>query len=130
MSETLASITCPVCGRTSVTFHDVRERAGGASHRFLDDDVIETLARHEPQRIVLMVDELARKALSPMELTLRPISVFQLTALVQVAMRHPGVSDSLRETVEMFLAGARDYFADCPTVLDVVRRGDDPAEDR
>jgi hypothetical protein len=67
---------------------------------------------------------------APMELVLRPASVFQLCALVQLACRHPGVTGPMRETSEAFLAGVREYFAACPAVLDVVRRGDDPSEDR
>ncbi|HEY6360134.1 MAG TPA: hypothetical protein VIX63_03480 [Vicinamibacterales bacterium] len=65
-----------------------------------------------------------------MELVLRPGAVFQLTALIQLALRHPGVTPDLRVTGERFLAGVREYFGDCPTVLDIVRRGDDPGEDR
>ena len=74
--------------------------------------------------------EILDKADHPMEIAFHPMSVFQLTGLVQLALRHPNVSPELRETAERFLAGVREYFADCPTVLDVVRRGDDPAEDR
>jgi hypothetical protein len=66
---------------------------------------------------------------SPMELVLRPETVIQLTGLVQLALRHPGVSPTLRATAGRFLTGVREYFADCPTVLDVIRRGDDPGED-
>lgn len=77
-----------------------------------------------------LVEELHRKDGHVMELVLRPESVFQLTALVQLACRHPGVTGPMRETSDRFLAGVREYFADCPTVLEVVRRGDDSAEDR
>ena len=59
---------------------------------------------------------------------MQPASVFQLTALVQLACRHPAVTGPMRETADRFLAGVREYFADCPAVLDVVRRGDDPSE--
>jgi len=76
-----------------------------------------------------MARELRAKA-HDMEITFQPVSVFQLAALVQLALRHPDVGESLRETAQRFLAGVRGYFADCPTVLDVVRRGDDPHEDR
>jgi|SRR5215831_18886509 len=65
-----------------------------------------------------------------MQLTLRPVSVFELAALIQLALRHPGVSDSVRKAGETFLIGARAYFAACPAVLEVIRRGDDPAHDR
>jgi hypothetical protein len=76
-----------------------------------------------------MADEIRRKAKSPMELVCHPVTVFQLTGLIQLALRHPGVTPDLRATAERFLVGVREYFHDCPTVLDTVRRGDDPAED-
>jgi len=66
----------------------------------------------------------------PMGLVLHPDTVLQLTALVQLACRHPRVSDALRATADQFLAAVRAYLADCPTALEVVRRGDDPREDR
>jgi hypothetical protein len=72
--------------------------------------------------------ELARK--EPMELGLRPESVFYLTGLVQLALRHPTLPGTNRAFGERFLVGVREYFADCPAALDLVRRGDDPAEDR
>jgi hypothetical protein len=73
--------------------------------------------------------ELVAKA-GPMELVLRPTSVMQLAALLQLALRHPGVSEDLRAAAARFLTGARTYFEDCPHVLELLRRGDDPAEDR
>jgi hypothetical protein len=78
-----------------------------------------------------MAEEIADLVIKgrPMELVCHPLTVFQLTGLIQLALRHPGVTPELRETAERFLVGVREYFADCPTVLAVVRRGDDPAED-
>jgi hypothetical protein len=75
-----------------------------------------------------LVTELNAKQ-EPMELVLQPGTVFQLTALVQLACRHPHVSGAMREIADRVLAAVREYFADCPTVLDVVRRGDDPRQD-
>jgi len=80
--------------------------------------------------IAAMTDELRRKEEHPMELWLRPITVMQLTGLLQLALRHPEVGDENRATAERFLNGARQFFADCPAVLDVIRRGDDPSQDR
>lgn len=76
----------------------------------------------------LLVAELTGKQ-EPMELVLQPGTVFQVTALVQLACRHPEVTDAMRASAERLLVAVREYFADCPTVLDVVRRGDDPRED-
>jgi hypothetical protein len=64
-----------------------------------------------------------------MEITLQPVSVMQLAGLLQLALRHPHLDPTNRATAERFLAAARDYFAECPAVLEVLRRGDDPAED-
>jgi hypothetical protein len=73
--------------------------------------------------------ELAGKT-AHLELVLQPASVFRLTGLVQLACRHPGVSEDVRVFAGKLLANVRDYFADCPTALELVRRGDDPSEDR
>jgi hypothetical protein len=83
-----------------------------------------------------ITQRLAREIMSMdqhlMELVLQPVSVFQLVAALQLARRHPQFADqeTVAVTVERFLTAAREYFADCPTVLDVIRRGDDPTEDR
>ena len=77
----------------------------------------------------LLVTELTGK-LDPMELVLQPATVFQLTALVQLACRHPSVSGPMRASADRFLTAVDEYFADCPTVRDVVRRGNDAQEDR
>jgi hypothetical protein len=82
----------------------------------------------EETLIIAMTQEIARK--EAMEITFQPFSVYQLTGLVQLALRHPDVPAHTRKVAAQFLAGVRAYFADCPTVLEVIRRGDDPAEDR
>lgn len=65
-----------------------------------------------------------------LDVSFQPWTVFQLSGLIQLSLRHPGVTPEIRATAARFLAGVRAYFADCPTVLDVVRRGDDPGQDR
>jgi hypothetical protein len=82
------------------------------------DEIAEAMAR-----------EITQKTNDPMEIVAQPMTVFQLTGLLQLALRHPGVSSELRETAARFLGAAREYFADCPTILDVIRRGDNPRED-
>lgn len=71
--------------------------------------------------------EVAAKAW--LALSLRPLSALHLAGLVQLALRHPQVDGHNREAGERFLSGVREYFADCPAVLDLLRRGDDPQED-
>jgi hypothetical protein len=83
-----------------------------------DDETVAQLAR-----------ELADKP-EPMEIVFQPSTVFQLAGLVQLALRHPGVSPQLRGTAAHFLDGVRSYFRDSSTVLDVLKRGDNPAQDR
>jgi hypothetical protein len=64
-----------------------------------------------------LVTELADKA--PMELVLRPATVFHVTALLQLACRHSSVSGAVRDTADRFLANVREYFADCPAALEL-----------
>jgi hypothetical protein len=86
-----------------------------------DDQILGALAR-----------ELAAKASGPFEVVLRPLTALHLAGLIQLALRHPAARQraSHLATGGAFLAGVRAYFADCPAVLEVLRRGDDPAEDR
>jgi hypothetical protein len=78
-------------------------------------------------RIAQMATELAAR--HPMELVMHPLTVLQLVGLVQLALRHPGISPDLREAGTRFVSAAHQYFADAPATLDVIRRGDDPRED-
>jgi hypothetical protein len=59
-----------------------------------------------------------------MELLLQPASAFQLASLLQLALRHPEVPATLRAVAARYLAGVRGYFADCPAILEALRRGD------
>ena len=83
-----------------------------------DDEIIQEMAR-----------ELAAKT-EPMQIVMRAFTVMQLTGLVQLACRHSAVSREHRAVAALFLDNVRAYFADCPTMLEVMRRGDDPAQDR
>jgi hypothetical protein len=69
-------------------------------------------------------------ALAPMELGLRPETVFTFAGIMQLVLRHPDLPPNVRETAQRFLVGARDYFADSPAVLEALQRGDDPQFDR
>lgn len=75
----------------------------------------------------IMADEL--RGLAPMELVLRPETVLVLVGVLQLATRHPRLPTSTHEFVDRFIASARDYFADCPFVLDTIAMGDDPKFD-
>ena len=76
----------------------------------------------------LLACEIADKV--PMELVLHPVTVFQLVGLLQLALRHPSLSGVSQAPAQRFISAAREYFFDCPTVLAVIERGDDPAQDR
>jgi hypothetical protein len=83
----------------------------------------------EDEALVLAVaSELADKG--PVSFTFRAQSAFELVGLVQLALRHPGVSDSLRRAGVTFVEHIRGYFSDCPAALDIIRRGDDREQDR
>jgi hypothetical protein len=68
-------------------------------------------------------------AQGPMECVFQPATVLELTGLIQLALRHPGLSDPLRDSGARFLHAVRVYFGDCPAVLELVARGDDPTFD-
>jgi hypothetical protein len=78
--------------------------------------------------VAQMAEEIQAKGV--IELHLTAPSAFQLAALLQLALRHPGPSADLRRTGEMFVGHVRAFFADCPATLEIIRRGDDPREDR
>jgi hypothetical protein len=63
-------------------------------------------------------------------LELPPLSVMMLVSLVQLAGRHPGLTPAHRDYAAWFLKFAREYFAESPAALEVLRRGDDPRHDR
>jgi hypothetical protein len=69
------------------------------------------------------------RRLAPCEIGFKPDSMLRLVGLLQLTLRHPNIGKSHREFVQSFIAHARAYFADCPAVLDVIRRGDDPRND-
>jgi hypothetical protein len=68
----------------------------------------------------------------PLEVVVRPSSAFQLVALLQLALRHPGADGATARTGRTFIDHVRAYFTDhqAVAVLDVIQRGDDPQEDR
>jgi len=65
----------------------------------------------------------------PMVIALQPLSAVQLAGLIQLALRHDGVTDTLREIATRFVDSVREYFAESPATLEVLRRGDDPSHD-
>ena len=65
----------------------------------------------------------------PMELVLRPFTALQLAGLLQLVQRHPELSDPHRAIAASVVEAAREYFADCPTVLAILDAGDDLAQD-
>lgn len=78
--------------------------------------------------IARLADELEHHA--PLTLVMRASMVLHVCGLLQLALRHPHMGDVSRRSARFFIDHARAYFADCPTALDVLRRGDNPSEDR
>lgn len=64
------------------------------------------------------------------ELVLRPQSAFSLAAVLQLALRHPGLAGEPRQIAVTALAHIRAYFVHCPAVTEMLRRGDDEGLDR
>lgn len=54
-----------------------------------------------------------------------PVVLVSLAGLVQVALRSPFPSPPMRTVGVTFLALVKAYFADCPTVSDVLAAGDE-----
>ena len=82
----------------------------------------------DPAVVAKLVDEIT--ATGPMQGSISSFGLFQLVGIVQLALRHPRLSADVRRAGVTFVEHARAHFAGCPTVLDVIRRGDDPTEDR
>jgi hypothetical protein len=79
--------------------------------------------------IAAMTDELAARD-APLEFVMRPLSAFHLAGVLQLALRHPDLPESSRRIAVTFLEHVRAYFADLPACTEVLRRGDDPRQDR
>ena len=88
------------------------------------------VALDESQIANLMAAELrVRDWRGPAIVALPAFTTLQLAGLVQLALRHPQTPETHRAAAELFLDAVRAYFVDCPTILEILRRGDDPAED-
>jgi hypothetical protein len=66
----------------------------------------------------------------PVEVVLTATGAVHLVGLLQLVLRHPAIGGSSRDTAIAIIEQVRVYFAGCPTTLAVIRRGDDPREDR
>lgn len=75
-----------------------------------------------------MARELAEAG--PVTITIPPAEVLHVAGMLQLAGRHPGVSAEGRKAIADFLELLRAELADCPATLELLRRGDDPREDR
>jgi hypothetical protein len=84
----------------------------------------------DDQILHLMVEEIQALADGPAILMFELGDLFRIVGLLQLASRHPQLDPSNVETIDKMVDAAREYFKDCPTVLDVIRRGGDPADDR
>jgi hypothetical protein len=80
--------------------------------------------------VARMVEEMRSLVATPCEIVFRPENFFTLVGLVQLAQRHPDLTEAPREMAAKIVAAARAYFAACPTILEVIARGEDPACDR
>lgn len=60
---------------------------------------------------------------------LAPLEALQLAGLMQLTLRHPHLSDEHRAIAAAVVDTVREYFAGSPTILEILDRGDDPAED-
>jgi hypothetical protein len=73
-------------------------------------------------RIRAMAAEMS--TLGPCEFHFTPASMLRAVALLQLAQRHPQLSEQHRYFIVTFVEHARHFFAACPTVLAVIAEGD------
>lgn len=60
----------------------------------------------------------------PLFVELSAADVMLLVGLVQLALRHPEIEAETRRAAATFVDAARGYFANCPAVLEMIRRGE------
>jgi hypothetical protein len=87
----------------------------------------------DEQAAALMAEEMRATALDgPAIIALDPLTALSLCGLLQLALRHPNMSDarSAVDAARLFVDSIREYFADAPTVLAIIDRGDNPQWDR
>jgi hypothetical protein len=89
--------------------------------------MVKPLTDAEDQLAAKVVEEITMPQWT-MELHLRPESVLILVGLVQLAMRHPEVTETDSQAVwivaRRFIEGARKYFAGCPAIIETIDRGE------
>jgi len=83
----------------------------------------------EAQAVQQMIAELAAVEHPLILGPLTPLEALQLAGLVQLAVRHPDLSEEHRLVAAAVVETVREYFAGSPVILDVLDRGDDPAQD-
>lgn len=66
----------------------------------------------------------------PVDIVLTATGALHLAGILQLTLRHPLIGTSTRATAIAILEQLRTYFADAPATLAVLRRGDDPSQDR
>lgn len=66
----------------------------------------------------------------PIEVVLQPQTLIQMVGMLQLSLRHPAITSVHVTVARRFIDGARQYFDDCPAVLELIARGYDPSQDR
>jgi hypothetical protein len=85
----------------------------------------------DEELLAQVVREMAARE-APLTLVLKPSTVLNLVALLQLALRHPDIDDAAPESgyvARVLLEHARGFFADAPAIRELIRRGDDPRYD-
>jgi hypothetical protein len=83
----------------------------------------------EAEAVPLMIAEMQTRDEPLLLGPLNPLEALQLAGLVQLATRHPDMSAEHRMIAAALVDTVRGYFEGCPTILKVLDRGDDPAQD-
>jgi len=83
---------------------------------------------NEQEMIERMAQEISQ--VGPLALTMSAVEAFRIAGLLQLAKRHPQLSQDNHYAATWFIAHVKQHFVDCPAVWHVLHMGDDPSHDR
>jgi hypothetical protein len=107
---------------------DLREfaRRGQAAQTAMD-----ALTANEEQLLALGTRELAglMESGAGVQIEMAAVEAFHLVAALQLALRHPGMGHTTRESIEALARFVERKFKPYPAVAEMIRRGWDPKFD-
>jgi len=83
---------------------------------------------NEQELIERMAEELSMADV--LELRIAPLEAFRLAGLLQLATRHPAISEDNRRAALWFVAHVKAHLAEFGALTHVLQMGDDPRHDK